>query len=89
MKHEELNRRLEDLHRELAGSAELDEETRKNVQTLMGDISRLMDGNARNDGGGGSPIEAVESQIRALEVQHPKLAAALGRIVDMLSGMGI
>lgn len=89
MKHEELNRRLEALHRELGAAAELDEETRKNVQALMADISRLLDGTARNDDRVGSPIEAVESQIRAVEVQHPRLAAALGRVVDMLSGMGI
>jgi Domain of unknown function (DUF4404) len=87
MDREKLQQLLEDLHRELSATKSVDPASRKLLEQLLRDISKLT---------GPEPVAPVSSpalQLREaalrLEAEHPKLATALGQLGDALAKLGI
>lgn len=84
---ERLRRRLEELHAELANSPSVDEESKRLLETLTDDIQRVLERDSEHDSE--SLLDRLTDSIRDFEESHPQLAAALGRVADTLSNMGI
>jgi len=94
MSTEELSRTLSKLHEELADSPELDENTRRSLRAVLGEIQVAID-----RAGGGEAIEEetpvlsvsgrLQEVIDEFEARHPRLTLTLSQIADRLSDMGI
>jgi len=91
MKADELHETLQQLHEELGRASRVDPESERLLRELMADISKLIG----ERGGGEAPAESggvVERLVEAskeFEEQHPGLVAAIGRLADALSRIGV
>ena len=90
MDNSDLRDTLEKLHQELEQTENLDDESRQQLQHLMGDIQTALDRqeppSAENDD---SFIEQLDEAIQHYEVSHPSITVALQHALDILSGAGI
>jgi hypothetical protein len=81
---------LEKLHQELEQTEDLDDESRQQLQHLMGDMRTVLEreepASTEEDD---SFIEQLGDVIQEYEVSHPSLTAALQHALDILSGAGI
>lgn len=86
----QLRDRLERLHSELADTDEVDPASRELLASVLRDIQQLLDasGEERPQEPQGL-AERLREATRQFEESHPTLAAAVGRVVDTLSNMGI
>jgi hypothetical protein len=86
----ELHEALVKLHQELEQADDLDDESRQELQHLMGDIRTALDrqppSSEREDE---SLVDQLGESIQQYEVSHPGLTAALQHALDILSGAGI
>lgn len=78
---------LERLRRELQEGPELDAETRRQLADLMQEIEATIgpEGEARDESLG----DRLRTATERFEESHPSLTAVVGRIADLLSGIGI
>ena len=85
-----LRERLDELHEELSQTESVDAESRKALVDVLDDIRELLE---RNDEGAskrlGSLSQRLSDTTHEFEESHPKLAEALGRVVDALANLGI
>lgn len=99
-KRPELRERLEKLHEELGSTDTVDNDAREVLGSLLTDIKSLLDRSSATDAAhtpsSHSPEHTPESLSKRLEAarrewetSHPTLAAAVGRVMDTLSNMGI
>jgi hypothetical protein len=93
MERQRLVDMLQQLHAELAKAEGADPETLSLLQTLTGDIQRVL---GKRTGGGQELTEEAEPVASGLqnlllkfEAEHPELAATIGKIADSLAAMGI
>lgn len=84
----ELHQTLSDLHEELRGAQRLDPEDRAMLETLLGDIQRVLESPATVP----APAEhgdALEGAAVRLEAGHPGVAGAIRAVLDALGKAGI
>jgi len=86
----QLREHLEELHSELASTEAVDDRSRELLGEVLGDIQTLLDrsGPDRDQEPEGLG-ERLRDATRQFEETHPKLAAAVGRVVNALSNLGI
>jgi len=95
MDKQQLLATLETLHSELTGSkkidaTQLDDETRKQLQTITADIQQLLGQSETVSRAEVEPVTAsIQDMILQFETEHPSLTAALNRIASGLSNLGI
>ena len=84
---DELREHLAKLRAELHEGPALDEETRRQLAALAHEIEEVVErsGDAQGSGLG----DRLRAATERFEESHPSLTAVVGRIADMLSGVGI
>ena len=91
MQPTELRAALEKLRSELAASERVDVESRELLGRIMGDINRLTD--ARPPVAPSPHPEGIADRLELaavrFEADHPALAAATRRLVDLLGKAGL
>jgi predicted transcriptional regulator len=85
----ELRRRLEELHRELEATEEVDPEAQALLGDVMEDIRELLERSGESPHTHESLAERLVEAARHYEESHPALFAMVGRVVDTLSNLGI
>lgn len=90
----ELHDTLQGLHRELARADRLEPEDRALLETLLGDIRRLLETPkvataAPAAASAQQPGVALEGAAVKLEAGHPGVAAAIRAVLDALGKAGI
>jgi Domain of unknown function (DUF4404) len=84
----ELQHTLRNLHDELQGAQRLDPEDRAMLETLLGDIRRVLEDSeaapAQAEHG-----DALEGAAVRLEAGHPGVAGAIRAVLDALAKAGI
>jgi hypothetical protein len=84
----QLQHTLRDLHEELRGAERLDPEDRALLETLLGDIQRVLESTSATP----PPAEhgdALEGAAVRLEAGHPGVAGAIRAVLDALGKAGI
>lgn len=91
MNDEELRQLLEDLHRKIEETDEVDEKGRQLLSHLSVDIRNLLEraGHEERLRGNSWEIGRLEESVRHFEVTHPNLTAALSQLLRILSNAGI
>ena len=86
----QLREHLEELHSQLASTEAVDDRSRELLGEILGEIQTLLDraGEGPNDEPEGL-VDRLREATRNFEESHPTLAAAVGRVVDALSNLGI
>ncbi len=86
----QLREHLEHLHSELARTEAVDDRSRELLGEVLGDIQTLLDRPGPDPGQEPEGlVERLRDATRQVEETHPKLAAAVGRVMDALSNLGI
>jgi hypothetical protein len=85
----ELRRRLEELHRELESTEEVDGEARALLGEVLEDIRGLLERSAESRHTHQSLAKRLGDAARHFEESHPTLFALVGRVADTLSNLGI
>ncbi len=86
----QLREHLEELQSELADAATLDEESRRLIDSVLSDVQELLDRTEPTTAD--EPhglVERLRDATRQFEESHPTLSAAVGRVMDTLSNLGI
>jgi hypothetical protein len=84
----ELQHTLRNLHEELGRAQRLDPEDRALLETLLGDIQRVLETPAEAPTAE-RPGEALEGAAVRLEAGHPGVAGAIRAVLDALGKAGI
>jgi hypothetical protein len=83
----ELQRRLEELHAELARTQSLDPRSRELLADVQRDIESAL---ARSQEPAPATLrERLEAAIEHFETTHPVLTSTMGRVIDQLANLGI
>ncbi len=83
---------LQKLERDLEETTDLDNETRRSLHTLIGDIQQKLALSAEQTADATEDDTLSKRLLHAVaefEVQHPQLTATLSQLVDRLADMGI
>ena len=91
MPDKELRERLANLHAELERAGSVDDESRRLLVTLADDIRGVLDraDDESREQDHASLGERLADAAREFEESHPQIAAAVGRVADTLSSLGI
>lgn len=84
MSDQELRRTLKELHRELAEVGEVDADLERLLSEIRTDIENVMD---RPDPD--SLSQRLSEAVGRFEVSHPRLAGAMGAVLDQLARIGV
>lgn len=84
----ELHSTLRGLHEELGRAERLDPEDRALLETLLGDIQRVLEAPA-DAPAQAAPGESLEGAAVKLEAGHPGVASAIRAVLDALGKAGI
>jgi predicted component of type VI protein secretion system len=83
----ELERRLQELHAELARTQSVDPESREMLEHVRRDIESVLE---RSDEPGRRSLRGrLEAAMERFEASHPVLTETMGRVMDQLSNLGI
>lgn len=89
MSQDDLHERLQELRRQLEESNKVDDHIKDMLGSLMEDVLKL----SSHPAGGSVRKESVKQQLEEqatdFESQHPKLAATIRQVMDLLAKMGI
>lgn len=85
----DLRHRIESLHLELSAVESVDDDGRRQLLTLLGDITRLLEKSASGEADERGLAERLDELAVHFEAEHPSLGAALRRVVDALGKAGI
>ena len=88
MPTEQLRKTLEKLHDELEETTSLDAESHRLLVEVLRDIESLL-ASEESDHTSESLLDRLRSATGEFEESHPTLTEAVGRVVDVLSRMGI
>jgi hypothetical protein len=82
---------LAELHQELAEAGTLDAESRALLQAMAQEIRASLDGatGALQPPPADSVVDRLRTTALRLEVEHPRVAAVIGRLLDTLASVGI
>ena len=91
MNDDELRTLLEELHRKIESTDEVDEKGRELLNHLSMDIQNLLDRTEHEEKLSQRPgeVDRLEESIRHFEVTHPGLTAALSQLLNILNNAGI
>jgi len=91
MKADELHETLQQLHEELGRASRVDPESERLLRELMADISKLIGerGSGEAPAESGGIVDRLVEASKDFEEQHPGLVAAIGRLADALSRIGV
>lgn len=84
----DLTQTLRNLHEELQQAQRLGPDDRAMLETVLGDIQRLLDSQAAGESGV-EHGDALEGAAVRLEAGHPGLATAIRSVLDALGKAGI
>jgi len=83
----ELERRLAELHAELARTQSIDAKSRELLEDVRRDIESVLE---RSDEPGQRSLRGrLEAAIEHFETSHPVLTDTMGRVMDQLANLGI
>jgi chromosome segregation ATPase len=85
----ELHEAVDKLHQELEQADDLDDESRQQLEHLMGDIRTALDRQQAEGEEDESLLEQLNESIQRYEASHPSITAALQHALEILSGAGI
>jgi uncharacterized protein (DUF2267 family) len=87
---DDLRRRLEELHAELAHTDEVDPAARAALEAVLRDIRGLLArSEAERQAAHASLSDRLREAGRHFEESHPTLTATVGRVIDALAALGI
>ena len=91
MNDDELRTLLEDLHRKIEATDQVDEKGRELLSHLSVDIHNLLERTGHEEKLHGTQWEVgrLEESVRHFEVSHPSLTAALSQLLNILNNAGI
>lgn len=91
MQDDELRQMLEELHRKIEATDQVDEKGRELLSHLSVDIRSLLErtGHEERLRGSSWEIGRLEESIRHFEVTHPNLTAGLAQLLNILNNAGI
>ncbi len=86
----QLREHLEHLQSELESTETVDDSSRELLGEVLGDIQTLLDRSSQDRSQEPEGlVERLRDATRQFEETHPTLAAAVGRVMDALSNLGI
>lgn len=88
MDRDQLQELLKSLQRELADARSLDDESRRLLGAVMGDISRTLQASAAPTAAAPVSDRLGDLAVR-FEADHPALAGAMRQLIDALAKAGI
>jgi acyl-coenzyme A synthetase/AMP-(fatty) acid ligase len=89
MPRDQLRESIAHLREELSAGEPLSPEDRAQLESVLGEVSGILESDGKHDAGSGGKFDELPSLVRRFESTHPKLAVVLGRIADSLSQLGI
>ena len=91
MNDDELRQLLEELHRKIEDTDEVDEKGRELLSHLSVDIRNLLErtGHEERLRGDSWVVGRLDESVRHFEVTHPNLTAALAQLLTILNNAGI
>ncbi|RLA47863.1 MAG: hypothetical protein DRR06_01245 [Gammaproteobacteria bacterium] len=89
MANEELLAHIERVRTELVAAKNISPEDRDLVGILMTDIVAHLTEEESDEQARGNLSDRLRKQVTNLEVDHPKLAGAFERMINMLASLGI
>ena len=91
MNDDELRQLLEELHRKIEDTDQVDEKGRELLSHLSVDIRNLLErtGHEERLRGNSWVIGRLDESVRHFEVTHPNLTAALSQLLNILNNAGI
>jgi hypothetical protein len=91
MNDDELRQMLEELHRKIEDTDQVDEKGRELLSRLSVDIRNLLErtGHEERLRGNSWMIGRLDESVRHFEVTHPNLTAALAQLLNILNNAGI
>jgi hypothetical protein len=81
---QELRRRLKELHHELSNVGEVDEDLEGLLTDIRTDIETVIERSGPHSLG-----DLLGQAVERFEVTHPRLASAMGAVMDQLARMGV
>jgi len=81
---QELRRTLEELRRELSEVGEVDADLERLLTEIRTDIENVIDRPDPN-----SISERLSEAVERFEASHPRLAGAMGAVIDQLARIGV
>lgn len=86
----QLHNRLEQLHGELQQIESVDESEQRLLQTLLGDIKKLIEAGEIDHHQVTDRLgEGLREGIELFEASHPQATKLMGQVMDALANMGI
>jgi len=91
MKADELHHTLQELHEELGRASRVDPESERLLRELMADISKLIGEHTASSlpAESAGVVDRLVEASKDFEENHPGLVAAIGRLADALSRIGV
>lgn len=90
MDKQQLHDRLEQLHRELQQIESVDQGEQQLLQTLMGDIKKLIEAGENDSPHVSDQLgEGLKEGVELFEASHPQATMLMGQVIDALAKMGI
>lgn len=89
MGQHEILANLQSLHTQLSSAGEIDEATRRMLETVTSDIQKLLENQSAASPSDGSVSESLRNTLIEFEVRHPHLGGLLERITNGLASIGI
>lgn len=90
MDKQQLQDRLEELHNELQQINSVDEDERRILQKVIGDINKLIEtGDADQHHVYDRLGEGLREGIERFEASHPRATMLMGQVVEALAKIGI
>ncbi len=86
---DQLRESIQHLQEELSSGEPLSSEDRSRLETVLGEVSEILDAADVEASGEGKSFSDLPTLVERFESTHPKLAVVLGRIADSLSQLGI
>jgi hypothetical protein len=86
---DQLRESIHHLQEELSSGEPLSSEDRRQLETVLGEVSGILDSTDSDESGRGGSFDDLPTLVERFETTHPKLAVVLGRIADSLSQLGI
>ena len=84
-----LKESVDHLHEQLAGADHLGAAERESLESLLGEVARLLDREDEHEPDHESLAEQLREATEDFEEAHPVLTHAVGRVIDALSSLGI
>ena len=87
---EKLKESLENLHKELQNSPNIDEESTKILKELMADIQNILERDENIINLGTSKLlDPLKESAGKLEVSHPNITSAINIVISSLTNIGV